>query len=62
LACNIWHIHITPDATNNLSKPSAIDVLQVRGIGTARLVHRIGKLGQKTMHDVTEAPAAVVEG
>ena len=34
---NIWHILINPDTANNLSKPSAIDVLQVRGIDTARL-------------------------
>jgi mRNA interferase MazF len=59
---NIWHILITSDTTNNLSKPSAVDVLQVRGVDTARLVHRIGKLGQKTMRDITEALAAVVEG
>lgn len=59
---NIWHVLITPDTTNNLSKSSAIDVLQVRGIDTARLIHRIGKLGQKTMRDITEALAAVVEG
>jgi len=59
---NIWHIPITPDETNNLSKPSAIDVLQIRGVDTARLIHRIGKLGHKTMRDITEALIAVVEG
>lgn len=59
---NIWHILINPDTTNNLSKPSVIDVLQVRGIDTARFIHRIGKLGQRTMRDITEALAAVVEG
>ena len=58
---NIWHIPITPDATNNLSNPSAIDVLQIRGVDTARLIHRIGKLGLKTMRDITEALIAVVE-
>jgi mRNA interferase MazF len=59
---NIWHIHIISDATNNLSKPSAVDVLQVRGVDTARFVHRIGKLGHKTMKEITEALAAVIEG
>ncbi len=59
---NIWHILIIPDASNNLSKPSAVDVLQVRGIDTARLVHRIGKLGHKTMREIIEALIAVIEG
>jgi len=59
---NIWHVLITPDTNNNLSKPSAVDVLQIRGIDTARLVHRIGKLGQKTVREITVALAAVVEG
>ena len=59
---NIWHILITSDTTNNLSKSSAVDVLQVRGVDTARFIHRIGKLGHKTMQNITEALIAVVEG
>ena len=59
---NIWHIPLTPDTANNLSKPSAIDVLQVRGVDTARLIHRIGKLPPKAMQQITLALAAVIEG
>ena len=59
---NVWHVSITPDGTNNLSKHSAVDVLQVRGVDTARFVHRIGKLPHKAIKEITEALAAVVEG
>ncbi len=59
---NIWHIPLTPDTINNLPKSSAIDVLQVRGVDTARLIHRIGKLPPSIMRQITLALSAVVEG
>ena len=33
-AANVWHVPINPDPTNGLSKPSAVDVLQIRGMDT----------------------------
>lgn len=31
-ATNPWHVYIEPDSTNGLAKPSAVDVLQLRGL------------------------------
>ena len=60
-AQNIWHIKITPDKTNNLEKASAVDVLQLRGVDTRRLIKKIGRLSAGTMDDIASAIAAVVE-
>ena len=33
---NLWHIKINPDRVNGLTKPSAVDALQLRGIDVQR--------------------------
>src|SRR6476469_7404013 len=38
LARNVWHVKIMPDDRNGLSKPSAVDTLQLRGVDTQRFV------------------------
>jgi mRNA interferase MazF len=43
---NIWHVRIDPDAHNGLSKPSAVDSLQLRGMDTQRFVRKLGKFLQ----------------
>lgn len=58
---NIWHIKIIPDKINNLTKPSAVDVLQVRGVDKVRFINKIGRLGADIMDDIAAAIAAVVE-
>ena len=58
---NLWHVRLDPDATNNLVKTSAVDLLQVRGVDTARLVRKLGRLPVKTMREIVNALAAVVE-
>jgi mRNA interferase MazF len=35
---NIWHVKVVPDGINKLTKTSAIDTLQLRGIDTQRFV------------------------
>jgi len=40
---NIWHILIEPDPSNGLSKMSAIDVLQLRGMDRQRFIRRMGE-------------------
>ena len=58
---NLWHVRLNPDATNHLLKTSAVDLLQVRGVDTARLVRKLGRLPAGTMREVVQALAAVVE-
>ena len=43
-ADNVWHVQILPEASNGLSKPSAVDALQLRGIDAQRFVHRLGRV------------------
>jgi mRNA interferase MazF len=58
---NLWHIKLDPDATNNLTKVSAIDVLQLRGMDIQRFMRKLGNLPTAKMAEITLAIAAVIE-
>ena len=58
---NIWHVNLTPDSLNKLTKPSAVDVLQLRGVDIQRFVNYVGRLTSSTMEETTAAIAAVIE-
>ena len=58
---NLWHIRIDPTPTTGLSKPSAVDALQVRAVDTARMIRRLGKIPPQIMRAIVEAVAAVIE-
>jgi mRNA interferase MazF len=58
---NLWHIRIDPDKTNGLSKISAVDALQVRGVATERFIRKLGKVSVSTMDEIVAAIAAVIE-
>ncbi|GAB7027416.1 type II toxin-antitoxin system PemK/MazF family toxin [Geotalea toluenoxydans] len=58
---NLWHVRIDPDSRNGLSKTSAADALQVRGVDQRRLVKRLGRLSAQEVEDVSAAIAMVVE-
>jgi mRNA interferase MazF len=60
-AGNIWHIKIEPDATNNLRKASAVDVLQLRGMDVQRFIRKIGECSTEIMEEIAAAVAAIVE-
>ncbi len=60
-ATNIWHIRINPDISNGLSKASAVDALQLRGVDTQRFIRKLGQLTDPTMEEITIAIAAVIE-
>jgi mRNA interferase MazF len=58
---NFWHVKISPNASNGLSKVSAVDVLQSRGVDTARFTKKVGRLDAGLMEDIAAAMAALVE-
>lgn len=58
---NLWHTMIKPDAQNGLTKISAVDVLQLRGVDMDRFSKRIGKLAPDQMEEIVAAIAAVIE-
>ncbi|WP_218081265.1 type II toxin-antitoxin system PemK/MazF family toxin [Anthocerotibacter panamensis] len=58
---NIWHIRLVPDTLNNLTKESAVDTLQLRGLDIIRFKSKIGQLTVDTMEEIITAIAAVIE-
>lgn len=60
-APNIWHVRVDPDSINGLMKPSAADVLQVRGMDAQRFVQRLGKVTTEKMEEIVLAIGAVIE-
>ena len=60
-AGNIWHVKIEPDIANGLTKVSAVDVLQLRGMDVQRFIRKIGELSITDMEEIARAIAAVVE-
>jgi mRNA interferase MazF len=58
---NIWHVRIDPSAANGLSKPSAVDVLQLRGMDNQRFILKLGEVSSDTLEEIVLAIAAVIE-
>ena len=60
-ASNIWHVRIDPDANNGLSKVSAVDALQLRGMDQQRFIRRLGYILPAALEEIVLAVAAVIE-
>ena len=58
---NIWHVRIEPDKDNGLSKSSAVDALQLRGMDRQRFVRRLGKVSTEVLETIVLAVGAVIE-
>jgi mRNA interferase MazF len=56
-----WHVKIDPDAANGLTKPSAVDTLQLRGLDTTRLLQKLGQVSSDKIEEIAAAIAAVIE-
>jgi mRNA interferase MazF len=54
-------VRIDPDAHNGLTKPSAVDVLQVRGMDVQRFSDRIGVVTADAIEEIVTSLALVVE-
>ena len=59
-APNVWHVRIAPDSAPGLTKPSAVDVLQLRGMDTVRFARRLGAVSPEVMEEIILAIGAVV--
>lgn len=55
------HVRIIPSTRNGLSKTSAVDTLQLRGVSIERFQSKKGVLTANQMEEITSAIAAVVE-
>jgi len=60
-ARNVWHVRVDPNPQNGLTKPSAVDALQVRSVDTQRLITCIGRLFPDQLAEIAAAVAAVIE-
>lgn len=60
-APKFWLVRIDPDSTNGLTKVSAVDTLQLRGMDLQRFICKLGNLPEITMAEIAAAVAAVVE-
>jgi mRNA interferase MazF len=61
LAQNIWHVKVVPESTTGLTKTSAVDTLQLRGVDTRRFVKKIGSVSPEIMRSIVTAISAVIE-
>lgn len=60
-AGNVWHVRLEPNIINGLTKASAVDTLQLRGIDTRRFVRKIGEVSPSIMQLIVTAIATVIE-
>ncbi len=58
---NFWHVRIEPDALNGLTKTSAIDALQLRGLDLQRFIRKLRIIGEVAMSEITIAVVTVIE-
>ena len=58
---NLWHIKLIPNESNGLSKTSAVDALQVRGIDIKRFIKKIGFLSAIEMQEIVTAVVLVID-
>jgi mRNA interferase MazF len=55
----IWLVNFDP--INGLTKVSAVDALQLRGMDRQRFIRKLGDVAQATMEAIVLAIAAIVE-
>lgn len=60
-AGNVWHVRLEPDGQNGLTKESAVDALQIRGMDVQRFISRLGQVAALQMEEIAAAIALVVE-
>lgn len=60
-AQNLWHVKLLPNKANGLTKPSAVDTLQLRAVDAVRFVRRIGSVSEVVMTMIVKAIAELVE-
>lgn len=60
-AQNFWHVKIEPNLTTGLTKTSAIDSLQLRGVDLQRFIRKLGNVSEVKMAEITVAIVTTIE-
>jgi mRNA interferase MazF len=55
------HVQVEPSHANGLTKTSAVDVLQLRGLSVARFRRKLGVLSVANMEEIVATVAVVIE-
>lgn len=58
---SFFHVKLEPDTANGLSKTSAVDTLQLRGLDTERFIKRLGIVSAVIMAEIATSIAMVIE-
>ena len=60
-AKNFWHVQIEPDKEIGITKASAIDILQLRGMDLQRFIRKLGNISESKMAEITIAILTIIE-
>ena len=60
-AKNFWHVKVEPDTEIGLTKASAIDALQLRGMDLKRFIRKFGNISDAKMTEITVAILTIIE-
>ncbi|WP_407681885.1 type II toxin-antitoxin system PemK/MazF family toxin [Pseudanabaena cinerea] len=60
-AKNFWHVKIELDTEIGLTKASAIDALQLRGMDLQRFIRKLGNISDAKMLEITAAILTIIE-
>jgi mRNA interferase MazF len=55
-----WIARLDPSNEDGLEKVSAADAFQVCSVAQERFVKRVGRIPEKSMHDIAQAPEVVL--
>jgi mRNA interferase MazF len=58
---NSWHLQLEPNVANGLTKVSAVDTLQLRGLDEQRFIKNLGRIEDGQMRRIAAAIALIVE-
>lgn len=58
---NIWLVNVKANRTNGLTKESAVDTLQIKGVDVRRFLTKRGRLTATLMSEIGGAIAAIID-
>lgn len=61
LVRNVWHVRLEPDPRSGLTKVSAVDTLELRGVDAKRFQRKLGEVSEVIMRSIARAIAGVIE-
>lgn len=58
---NPWHVKIVPNSSNNLTKISAVDTIQLSGVDIQRFQKKIGLISEEEMQKIAMSIITVID-